>query len=107
MGCLLGRQRAQILPVETGAVEMGLVGVFAWLASAGQKIHAPILLVDRFDLAHDPWPLGDLVLGLSGLAVQIEMIPAVALRGKQHFSRRLIKTIERLAGIDVGVGVFA
>ena len=86
---------------------MGLIGVFAGLASAGQKIHAPILLVDRFDRAHDPWSLGDLVLQLSVLAVQIEMIPAVAFGGKQHFSRRLIETIEGLAGIDVGVGVLA
>src|SRR5215467_7123881 len=95
------RERGQAFAVETDAVEMGEVRVFAFFATARQEMHFSVLLVDVLDLAHDPIATGDLILELAGFAVEIKMIPAVALGGEKNFAGSVVETEEGFSGIDV------
>ena len=84
------REQSQAFTVETDAVQMGQIRVFAFFAAAPEEIHFSVLLVDVLDLAHDPIAAGDLILELAGFAVEIKMIPAVALGGEKNFAGRVV-----------------
>src|SRR5215470_19971381 len=98
---VFGREQGQAFAVETDAVQMGKVRVFAFFAAAPEEIDFAVLLVDVLDLAHDPIAARDLILELAGFAVEIKMIPAVALGAEKNFAGGVVETEESLSGIDV------
>src|SRR6266568_3149787 len=98
---ILRREQRQAPAVETNAVEMGLIRIVPSLAARGQKTNPPILFIHVLDLAHYPSAVRNLVLKLPIFAIEIKVVPAIALRRQQKFSRCIVKTVELLAGIDV------
>src|SRR5436190_23134751 len=86
---------------------MRLIWVFALFAASGEKEHSTVLFVDIFNLTDNPWSLRELPFELAGFAVEIKMIPTVALGCEDHFASRVIKAVERLPGINVLIRVLA
>ena len=85
---ILRREQRQAPAVETNAVEMGLIRIVPSLAARGQKINPPILFIHVLDLAHYPSAVRNLVLKLPIFAIEIKVVPTVALRRQQKYRRR-------------------
>src|SRR5215472_15359778 len=98
---VLRREQGQVFAVETDAVQVGEVRVFGFFAPAPEEVDLPVFLVDVLDLAHHPIAARDLILELAGFAIEIKMIPAVALGAEKNFAGSIIETEEGLSGIDV------
>ena len=83
---VLRRERHEPAAVEADAVVVHEVRILARVHPAGAEPDLPLVFVHLLDAAHHPFAPRDLVLHLSGDAVvQIEMVPAVALRHPDHF----------------------
>ncbi len=80
------RERRQARAVEVDAVVVDEVRVLARIHAARAEPDLALLLVDAHDVPDHPVALGDLVLHRAGRAiVQIEVVPAVALRHPDDF----------------------
>src|ERR1019366_7190979 len=98
---ILRRKQLQSFSIKADAVQMRLVRILILLAAVRQKIHAPVLFIDMFDLPHHPGSLSDLILQPTGLAVEIQVIPAIALRGPEKLLGCVHKTIEGFPWVHI------
>src|SRR5262249_32260833 len=81
-------QGDQFCAIEVDAIGVDEIRVLAGILAAGAEPDLPLRLVDEVDASNDIGPLGDLVLDRTGLRIeQVEMPPAVALRGVEDLTR--------------------
>ena len=100
-------QRRQVAAIKADAVQVSLIGIFAFLAAVCQKIDAPGFFVDVDDAADHPWPLGHLVFQPARLLiVEVQMVPAVPLGRPEDFSGVVKESEEGLPRIDVTIRLF-
>src|SRR5215469_8753863 len=86
---------------------MGLIRVLIFLVPIGQKVDSAVFVVDVFDLSDDPNSLRNLIFELAGFSIEVEVVPAVALRRPENFAGSFDKTVERLPRIEILVGLLA
>ncbi len=96
------REQLQARAVESDAVEVRVVRVFALFAARRREVHDARLLVDALERGRDELAFSDPVLERAGRGViQIEVTPAVALRPEDQL-RPVAGQAEGLR-LDVGV----
>src|SRR5215469_8677622 len=86
---------------------MGLIRVLIFLVPIGQKVDSAVFVVDVFDLSDDPNSLRNLIFELAGFSIEVEVVPAVALRRPENFAGSFNKTVERLPRLQILVGLLA
>src|SRR5262249_32061685 len=87
-------QGDQFGAIEVDAIGVDEIRVLARILAAGAEPDLPLRLVDEVDAPDDIGPLGDLVLDRARPRIdQVEMPPAVALRGVEDFAR-LIQPVD-------------
>src|SRR6185437_8908682 len=97
---VLGSVRYEVRAVEVDAIVVQEIRILASVHAASGEINLTLGLVDVLDVAHDPVALGDLTLHAAGGAVvEIEMVPAVALRHPDHFAAVGDVVAELLPGV--------
>ena len=101
-------ENGEVGAIEIGAAYLNIVGVLVWHDAADVKPYLPFIAIDPLDTANHPVSFGDLILHLAGEGiVEIEMIPAVALRHPDNFVGVVEIFDELFAGvIDKGFAVF-
>ncbi len=98
----------QAAAIEIDPAIMDVIGILVGVDAAGAEPDLPRLVIDAIDAAHHPTPLGDLVFHSAGVGVvEIEMVPAVALRHPDDFIRFIEIVGEELAAVvDEGFALF-
>ena len=95
----LGEKR-QARAVEVDAAIVDVIRVLIGVNAAGAEPDLAVLLVHAVHAAHHPFAPRDLVLHLPGLRiVEVEVVPAVALRHPEDLVGRVEVAVELLAAV--------
>ncbi len=82
---IAGSERLQAGAVETDAIEMRVVGIFAVLAAVGGEIEGAGFFVEGDDLIGDVLAGSDLVFEFAGGVEEVVVCPAVAFGPPDEF----------------------
>src|SRR2546427_8290178 len=100
-------------PIQVNTVVMDEVGVLVRVFAAGAEPHLAVFFIDAVDAANNELAFGDLVFDSADFRIdKVEMAPAVAFGGVNHFIGFLepVDVVEvqilGVGGPDEGIGFF-